>query len=225
MTSRGGSYGSGSPPSTSGDPTYSVSVDRTTGRVIDAFLLDGRYKNQFETGITSGSSTAFPGGSRDGWEKECFADGYHGRPLVPEERPKYGAMNLGRTPAGTASSYGSCYLLLRDGARGRASFTPRDSSGCKRDQVGTVDAFVHVLRDRDDGSLKEALDVALGRASGGGGASHNYLEMQVHGPLEFGKDAARLVASARYLGTPYEAKLREFAEKFKVEILWREDAA
>ena len=38
--------------------------------VAESLLEDGCYRNQFETGLSSGSRTAFPGGDRDQWEKE-----------------------------------------------------------------------------------------------------------------------------------------------------------
>ena len=33
--------------------------------VAEALLKEGQYRNQFETGLSSGSRTAFPGGDRD----------------------------------------------------------------------------------------------------------------------------------------------------------------
>jgi hypothetical protein len=41
-------------------------IRRTT--VAEALLNEGVYRNQFETGLSSGSVSAFPGGARDTWE-------------------------------------------------------------------------------------------------------------------------------------------------------------
>ena len=44
--------------------------------------------------------------------------------------------------------------------------------------------------------------------------------MQLHGPLDFAKDVASVVANEAYKGTPYETKLRNFAQKFGVDLKW-----
>jgi Protein of unknown function (DUF3626) len=40
--------------------------------VADALLTDGVYRNQFETGLSSGSMSAFSGGARDTWERRTM---------------------------------------------------------------------------------------------------------------------------------------------------------
>lgn len=202
-----------------GPDYWSVTEDPSGRRLIDALLADGSYRNQFETRNTSGSFAPYEGGCRDGWEKTIFAGGYHGHPLIPQERPKYGALNAVRDTNGGAASYGRCYFVLKDGVRGRTTFTPRNSSGCKENEVGTVDHFEHVLNAQDVAAL---VDIALGRrrrASLGwfGGA---YIEAQVHGPVEFDKDVAAVVVNTMFRGTEYETKLREFARKYRVPLQW-----
>lgn len=200
-------------------PKYEVAVDRETSKLIDAFMVDGHYKNQFETGITSGSASAYPGGSRDVWEKTIFEGGYHGHDLIPAERPKYGAMNAAKYPKGPAGSYGSCYFVLKPGARERTTFTAGNSSVRRAEHVGTVDHFQHVLKDAS--MFKDIMEVALGRreftttTSGWG-----YIEAQVHGPVSFDKDIAAVVIDAKFAGTEYEDKLRKFAEMHKIEVQW-----
>jgi hypothetical protein len=49
--------------------------DRFGGKptnVAESLLIEGVYRNQFETGISSGSPTAFPGGERDNWKRTLF---------------------------------------------------------------------------------------------------------------------------------------------------------
>ena len=41
---------------------------RKPASVAESLLSEGVYRNQFETGLSSGSPTAFPGGERDIWE-------------------------------------------------------------------------------------------------------------------------------------------------------------
>src|SRR5207344_3078685 len=52
-------------------------LGRKTTNVAECLLSEGVYRNQFETGLSSGSPTAFPGGERDGWERTLFGGAYH----------------------------------------------------------------------------------------------------------------------------------------------------
>ena len=38
--------------------------------IAEALLEQGRYKSQFETLLSNGSVSAYPGGERDLWERE-----------------------------------------------------------------------------------------------------------------------------------------------------------
>lgn len=201
-------------------PDYSVAVDRDTAKLVDAFMVDGHYKNQFETGVTSGSSTAYPGGSRDKWEKTIFEDGYHGHDLIPAERPKYGGMNAARYPGGPAKSYGSCFFVLKPGARERATFTAGNSSGRRAEHVGTVESFKHVLKDAS--MFKDIMEVALGKREHTTGGGWGYIEAQVHGPVSFDKDVAAVVIDKKFAGTEYEKKLRDFATQNGIAVQWND---
>jgi hypothetical protein len=99
--------------------------DRFGGKpanVVDCLLAEGVYRNQFETGLSSGSPTAFPGGERDEWERTLFGRAYHVHGVAASERPKYGSLELVRFPDGPAPRFGSCYFLLR-GVGPRTSIT------------------------------------------------------------------------------------------------------
>ena len=99
--------------------------DRFGGKpanVVDCLLAEGVYRNQFETGLSSGSPTAFPGGERDEWERTLFGGAYHTEGVTATERPKYGSLELVRFPDGPAPRFGSCYLVLR-GVGPRTSIT------------------------------------------------------------------------------------------------------
>ena len=206
---------------TSSDMEYSVSVDRSQ-TLIDAFIADAQYKNQFETGITSGSSSAYPGGSRDNWEKTIFEEGYHGHDLIPSERPKYGAVNAGQYAKGPASSYGSCYFVMKSGLRERSTITPKNSSACQAGQVGTFDDFYHVLDGMDDSRLKDVMNAALGRNEESR-SSWSYIETQIHGPVEFEKDVESIVINEKFRGTEYEEKLLSWAEEKGFGVLWHDN--
>jgi hypothetical protein len=90
--------------------------------VAESLLREGVYRNQFETGLSSGSPTAFPGGERDTWERGLFGAAYHGEGVLASERPKYGSLELVRFPDGPAPRFGSCYFVL-GGVNARTSIT------------------------------------------------------------------------------------------------------
>jgi Protein of unknown function (DUF3626) len=99
--------------------------DRFGGKpanVVDCLLVEGVYRNQFETGLSSGSPTAFPGGERDEWERTLFGGAYHTEGVPVSDRPKYGSLELVRFPDGPAPRFGSCYFVLR-GVGPRTSIT------------------------------------------------------------------------------------------------------
>lgn len=90
--------------------------DRYGGKpanVADCLLAEGLYRNQFETGLSSGSPTAFAGGERDEWERTLFGGAFHTEGVPVSERPKYGSLELVRFPDGPAPRFGSCYFVLR----------------------------------------------------------------------------------------------------------------
>ena len=52
-------------------------ASRSAPTVAQGLLSDGIYKNQYETGLSSGSPSARPGGKRDQWERHLFGGAYH----------------------------------------------------------------------------------------------------------------------------------------------------
>ena len=131
------------------------------GRMVaEAMLEDGIYRNQFESGISNGGLTAFPGGDRDRWEERSFGGAYQRPGVSAHERPKYGGLNLMQHPDGPCPRFGSCQLRLRQAVLARTTFSFGDSVTEPRD-LGTLDAFDSVLA-----GLIEAVNstgAALGR--------------------------------------------------------------
>ena len=100
--------------------------DRLAARpmtVAEGLLADGIYRNQFETGVTSGSPSAQPGGDRDLWEQKVFGGAYHSEGVTATERPRYGSFELVRFPDGPMPRFGSCYFVLRPSVSARSTFT------------------------------------------------------------------------------------------------------
>jgi hypothetical protein len=114
--------------------------------VAESLLKEGLYQNQFETGLSSGGRSAFPGGDRDRWEKDLFGGAYHAPGVVAAERPKYGALALVRNPDGPIPRFGSCYLVLRPAVSRRCSFTFSGSEQVLAvERLGTIDRMVSVM--------------------------------------------------------------------------------
>ncbi|KAL7899879.1 hypothetical protein HDV63DRAFT_393806 [Trichoderma sp. SZMC 28014] len=126
---------------------------RSGHTVVEALLQDGRYRNQFETGISNGLVATHLGGPRDKWERNLFSGAYHGSDVTdtaensifnPALRPKYGALDLVRNSDGPAPRFGSCYFLLRPEVSSRSTFTYGGSQAAPKD-VGTIDEFDAIL--------------------------------------------------------------------------------
>ena len=93
--------------------------------IAEALLEQGRYKSQFETLLSNGSVSAYPGGERDLWEKRIFGGAYQLEGVTNDQRPKYGALNLMLHPEGPAPRFGSCYLSPK--VSSRSTYTYLDS--------------------------------------------------------------------------------------------------
>ena len=213
------------------DPEKAINRSRPTGaplvegsQVIDALLVHPAYLNQFETGISGGSLSSAEGGIRDEAERRLFAGAYHNHPLVPQERPRYGVLNLPNVGyGGGGTQYGDCYFVLKDELKSRMTFTPDDSMQCKPETLGTRASLEHVLNAISDEDLKMITEVALGQRERGTRIQRNefgYVEAQIHGPIEYERDVERLVAAARYRGTETGDKIRAFAAKNGIELIW-----
>ncbi|MEV6520778.1 DUF3626 domain-containing protein [Longispora sp. NPDC051575] len=213
--------------------------------VAEGLAADGRYRSQFETGVTSGSRTAFPGGERDGWEERLFGRAYHLPPAPPTERPVYGALDLMGHPDGAAPRFGSCHVRLRPEVSARATYCHGDSHLGPTD-VGTLDAFEDVLAGLVTGATAALLGVpgvdpvahllALGaggpertRPAGGPGSAatrapgralDDYVEAQVHGPVDLATDAEALVLDPSFAGTDTGALLVDLAARSGIAVEW-----
>jgi Protein of unknown function (DUF3626) len=114
--------------------------------VAQALLDDGLYRNQFQTRLSSGGLSAFPGGERDTWERTLFGGAYHESGAAYSERPKYGALELVRYADGPIPRFGSCYFVLRTRVSWRISFTFMGSEDPRASQrLGIIDRMDGVL--------------------------------------------------------------------------------
>ncbi|MFU8854715.1 DUF3626 domain-containing protein [Micromonospora sp. SL1-18] len=202
--------------------------------VAEALDQDGVYRSQFETGISNGGLTAFPGGDRDRWEATLFGGAYQRTGVLPAERPKYGGLNLLDHADGACPRFGSCYLRLRPEVLARATFTFGDSHIQPKD-LATLDAFEPVLAalldatagaslgvaGMDTGTLLRALLRRRERESGEAGrALDDYIEAQIHGELSLAWDVEALVVDPSFRGTDAGRILAGIARRHGFPLRW-----
>lgn len=207
------------------------------GRMVaEAMLEDGIYRSQFESGISNGGLTAFPGGDRDRWEEQLFGGAYQRAGVASHERPKYGGLNLMSHPDGPCPRFGSCHLRLRQDVVDRTTFTFGDTYTSPAD-AGTMDAFEPVLAGLFEatsstrvslgrpGMTVEALIATIERTPGDvaavqGRALDDYIEAQVHGGVAVGRDAEAVVADPSFRATGVGDVLEEIARRYGLELTW-----
>lgn len=153
--------------------------------ILDAMAGDGVYRSQFVTGTSNGGLTARPGGDRWRWESRIFGGAYD--EAAAHQRPVYGALNFRRKPVGGAPRFGSAHFRLTAPTSTRSTFCYPDSFLEPRDfgVVARMGLIERALADRQD-----ELD--------------DYVEAQVHGPVELPRDVEALVLDPCYRGTTVE---------------------
>lgn len=157
--------------------------------LLQALAADGLYRSQFETGTSNGGLTAHPGGERWRWESRIFGGAYDAS--APDERPKYGALNLRRRGHGAAPRFGSAYLRLRPEVLARCTFCYPDSV-FEPAHFGTFHRMGLVALAMSDD--RDLLD--------------DYIEAHVHGPLHLERDVEALVLDPCYRASPVELLAR-----------------
>lgn len=173
--------------------TLNFHPDRLHGGrlLLQALLDEGIYRSQFETGTSNGGLSAFEGGARWQWESRIFGGAYDG--AAPALRPRYGALNFRRYPAGGSPRFGSAHLRLRPEIAVRCTFCYPDSV-FEPTHFGVADRIDLVARALEDD--KDVLD--------------DYIEAHIHGPIRLATDVEALVLDPCCRGTPLEAVARRF---------------
>ncbi|MFC9642357.1 DUF3626 domain-containing protein [Streptomyces mirabilis] len=171
--------------------TLNFHPDRLVGGlpILEVLARDGAYVSQFVTGTSNGGLTAHPGGDRWRWESRIFGAAYDTEPA--HERPVYGGLNFRRQLVGAAPRFGSSHFRLTGAALRRATF-------CYPDSAAEPSAF-GVAAGMSLIELAEADEQD---------ALNDYIEAQVHGPVDLARDMEALVLDASYRGTAVEAAAR-----------------
>ncbi|WP_433084398.1 DUF3626 domain-containing protein [Dactylosporangium sp. CA-052675] len=216
--------GRGSGPALGVDAPITINFhpDRSAGgrTVIGGLLADGRFRSQFETGISNGGLTAFPGGDRDRWEERMFGGAYQRPGVRAPDRPKYGALNLLHHDDGAAPRFGSAHLRLRPHVRQWATFTFGDSARHPT-EAGTADAFGAVLAALHAHHGADAL--SRPRPAGPGRALDDYVEAQIHGPVRLADDVEALVLDSCFQdsGCGTAEASAELTARYGLRVEWR----
>jgi len=218
-------------------------LSRSGRTVAEGLLADGAYRTQFETGLSSGSTSAFAGGERDEWERRLFDGAYHRPDAVLSDRPRYGALFLVAHPDGPAPRFGSCYFVLRPEVSRRCTFTLLGSQDERsRESIGTLEVLeptmAAVLRHVEEEpapfgvpgltvrGLVAAMRAGLPGAPRGvtddrlGRALDTFVEAQVHGPVDLARDVEALVVDASFRGSPVADTLAEIASTYGFSLAW-----
>jgi hypothetical protein len=129
--------------------TLNFHPDRLLGdgrSVAQALYEDGVYRSQFETGISNGGLTAYPGGDRDVWEDALFGGCYQAAGVGAGERAS--EVRPGEPHESSQRCLSAVWVLpfapASIGARARATVLYGDSADGST-EVGTVDACEPVL--------------------------------------------------------------------------------
>lgn len=218
-------------------------LSRSGESVIMGLLHTGEYKNQFETGLSSGSTSAYPGGRRDRWEEYLFGAAYHSPHSEASDRPKYGALQIIDHPDGPAPRFGSCYFLLRPRVSHRSTFTFGGShEDGALERSGTIDTLDPVLAPllvelaQGEGafgvntltidSLLSHLE-SSGPERGGdpqsrplGRALDSFIEAQVHGRIRLDEDVDELVADPAFRDQSVGELLAEVSARYGCSLTW-----
>lgn len=218
-------------------------LDRTGVSVAESLLRSGVYTNQFVSGLSNGSLSAFPGAERDLWERRLFQEAYHTADATPSGRPKYGALDVMSHPDGPAPRFGSCFFLLRPDVGIRSTLT---FGGSHEDwalsRTGTIDVMEPVLApllsqvERADGAFGIA-DLSVQRCltqmaqsfstpfpepqhRSLGRALDSFIEVQIHGELRLRNDMDLLVADSTFRDHPVGEVLTAISNEYQIPMKW-----
>lgn len=201
------------------------------GRTVAAGLaVDGAYRSQWITGISSGSRSAIRGGERQRFERKLFAGAYDDANPSAGKHPAYGSFDLLFDDHGGSPRFGSSYVVLAPLVRAQTTLCLGDSH-MRPSDVGTFvepssllaglaeQASRHDLlgRDLDPGVLLQALEGTYrsGRASR---TLDGYIEIQVHGGVSLTEHVEAIILDPSFRGTAVERDLMTAADKYDFEL-------
>ncbi|HDR7793119.1 TPA: DUF3626 domain-containing protein [Bacillus luti] len=216
-------------------------LDSNMNNVAEALFEQGIYKSQFETLLSNGSVSAYPGGERDLWEKRIFGGAYQLEGVTNNQRPKYGALNLMLHPDGPAPRFGSCYFLLSPKVSSRSTYTYLDSHQDPKEK-GTYEEFDMILAALLEEVFVRDFAIGEGNLTPTTFMNHlldnldrpfidvvnkeparnlnHYIEAQVHGDISLKEDVEALVVDPSFKGTDVGKTLEKICLKYSIDLYW-----
>ncbi len=170
-----------------------ITINISLRTIIDHMLNDTHYKNGFEVNKIFCKNDA----TRSMWENNLFNNIYD--KSVPEEKVKYGALNIFNDPNGVSSAYayGDSFFVLKKDVNERSSFVSGDSCGMMF-HLCTFKHCVPILI--HCGTLLQAL-IQHVKHNNKYDKAYPYIEAQIHGDVRLKHDIEKLVVK----NTNYEA--------------------
>jgi len=190
-----------------------------TEQTLQLLVKDTHYRNLFETKTSGGTKDTT---QRSQWESKLFGGAYDS--AKPDERPKYGCLNISGDIAGVvpARRYGKCFIILAPHVRYRATFSDRDTGAHPTYSLATHDYYAHILAQYADADLQAALNVPLCGASS---KCSVYKEVQIHGPVCLATDVQAVSVPGRASEATQELleTVNAFQKNTNCNILWQGD--
>ena len=207
--------------------------------VAESLLESGIYKSQFETLISNGSVSAFPGGARDVWENTLFHGAYNLEGTTIDQRPKYGSLDLMLHSDGPSPRFGSCYFLLKPEVSARATFTYLDSHQ-NPDEKGTIDEFDDIMRGLLNECFSRSFAIGEHDIRPAELIRHflqnlqqpytnpatklvrrnldHYIEAQIHGSISLESDVEILVIDPAFKATDMGEIFQEICQRYHIDL-------
>jgi hypothetical protein len=188
---------------------------------LKKMIQDTNYRNQFETGTSSGYLNYE---KRTYWENQMFNNIYDKAPAF--DRVKYGSLNLNPLELGdtTGSAYGSSYFILKDDIKSRTTLCVGDSGSNIDSQIKSiVYNFNSVgIMFKSEHRYADLIDyTTLCHQKFNINSNHSryrtYIEAHIHGPVTFKSDIDSVVINIKYITNnkidEYKNIVYEFANK------------
>jgi len=178
--------------------------------IIDFLLDDTHYRNLFETKTSGGCDSQ---SVRFDDEQRIFKNIYDKSESY--EKVKYGVLNIFNDQNGvkSADQYGDSYLQLKETVKHRISFVNGDSTIEQR--LCSVDFPEEILYYVNNELFKYIVNRAKGEKMYISSHEHiylgHYIEMQIHGPVELGKDIEFLAVNKKHID---DNEIMEKIQKF-----------
>jgi hypothetical protein len=138
------------------------------------------------------------------------------------DRPGYAAANVGEAVSGAAEQYGSSYLVLKEQVKERSTYSHKDTFAASEaiENIGTLAHLEGVVADMNVEKIKTLLSFISGEKDPRGLGENEYIEVHIHGPVEWRRDVAKVVIDRATVpeGSLLEKHLLRFAKSYDLQV-------